>query len=163
MEVKIITKKDCCESVNITCSITEWLIINKALMKMTSNCVIPDDRRKAKEMYNTHPVFCERKEKFENLKNCTIYGYTFEELMIFADACRKCDISNADLKDFCENAKSSYEYIMGEIEKGFERELSRQLGQKKDEYVTLHHEDIHFINEESKKAFYDALAERKEE
>ncbi len=72
-------------------------------------------------------------EEIENLKNCTICGYTFGELMIFADACRKCDISNDDLKDFCMNAKSAYNYIMSEIEKGFERELSRQLGQRKEE------------------------------
>ena len=35
-------------------------------------------------------------------------------------------------------------------------------GSRKDAYVTLHHDDIHFKNEESEKAFYDAL-ERKEE
>ncbi len=72
-------------------------------------------------------------KEFENLKNCTICGYTFDELVVFADACRKCNISNENLKDFCENAKSAYDYIMNEIEKGFEREMSRQLGQRKEE------------------------------
>ena len=71
-------------------------------------------------------------EEFENLRNCTICGYTFGELVVFADACRKYNISNENLKDFCENAKSAYDYIMGEIEKGFEKEMSRQLGQWKE-------------------------------
>ena len=35
--------------------------------------------------------------------------------------------------------------------------------ERKDVYVTLHHDDIHFKDEESEKAFYNALAERKEE
>lgn len=33
--------------------------------------------------------------------------------------------------------------------------------ERKDEYVTLHHEDIHFNSEEDEKAFYEALAEMK--
>lgn len=72
-------------------------------------------------------------EEFEKLKNCTICGYNFEELMIFADACRKHDISNDDLKEFCANAKNAYDYAMAEITKGFERELSRQLWGMKSE------------------------------
>lgn len=35
--------------------------------------------------------------------------------------------------------------------------------ERNDAYVTLHHEDIHFKDEESEKAFYNALAERKSE
>ena len=35
--------------------------------------------------------------------------------------------------------------------------------EKKDEYVTLYHEDIHFINEDAERAFYESLTERKEE
>lgn len=33
---------------------------------------------------------------------------------------------------------------------------------KKDTYVTLHHDDINFKDEESEKAFYDALERNKE-
>lgn len=72
-------------------------------------------------------------EEFEILKNCTIFGYTFKELMIFADACRKQNISNDELKYFCENVENAYNYVMREIEEGFKREISRQLGQRKDE------------------------------
>lgn len=32
--------------------------------------------------------------------------------------------------------------------------------ERKDEYVTLHHEDIHFIDEDAERAFYESLAER---
>lgn len=35
------------------------------------------------------------------------------------------------------------------------------MAERKDEYVTLHHEDIHFNSEEDEKAFYEALAEMK--
>ena len=71
-------------------------------------------------------------EEFETLKNCTIFGYTFEELIIFADACRKCNISNDDLKNFCEDARNAYTYVRNEIEKEFIRAISRQLEERKD-------------------------------
>lgn len=35
--------------------------------------------------------------------------------------------------------------------------------ERKDEYVTLHNEDIHFIDKDAERAFYESLAERKEE
>lgn len=35
--------------------------------------------------------------------------------------------------------------------------------ERKDKFVPLRHEDIHFNSEEDEKAFYEALAERKEE
>lgn len=35
--------------------------------------------------------------------------------------------------------------------------------ERKDMYVTLHHEDIHFIDEDAEKIFYESLAEREEE
>ena len=72
-------------------------------------------------------------EEFENLKNCTIFGYAVEELIIFADACKKQGISNDDLKNFCENAKNAYDYIRNEIEEEFKKEISRQLGQRREE------------------------------
>ena len=34
--------------------------------------------------------------------------------------------------------------------------------ERKDEYVTLHHDDIHFIDKDDERAFYESLAERKE-
>ena len=72
-------------------------------------------------------------KEFKELINSTICGYTFGELVVFADACRKQDISNDNLKEFCENARNAYNYGFSEITKGFERELSRQLGQRKEE------------------------------
>lgn len=44
----------------------------------------------------------------ENLKMC---GYDFEELLIFAEACRKADIKEEDLHAFIRNIASSYNYI----------------------------------------------------
>lgn len=46
-------------------------------------------------------------------------------------------------------------------------ELEDMLGawaeERNDIYVTLHHEDIHFIDEDAERAFYESLTERKEE
>lgn len=33
--------------------------------------------------------------------------------------------------------------------------------ERKDGYVTLHHDDIHFIDEDAERAFYEALTERR--
>lgn len=41
------------------------------------------------------------------------------------------------------------------------RRIIADWAERKDEYVTLHHDDIHFKDEESEKAFYESLAERK--
>lgn len=61
----------------------------------------------------------------------------------------------------CTYYRGDHEYCVNDmfaIESGF-----CNWAERKDEYVTLHHDDIHFKDEESEKAFYDALAERKEE
>ena len=44
----------------------------------------------------------------ENLKMC---GYDFEELLIFAEACRKADIKEEDLLAFIRNSASAFNYI----------------------------------------------------
>jgi len=66
-------------------------------------------------------------EDFEKLSHCTICGYSLNELMIFADACRKQNISNDDLKEFCVNVKNVYTYVMNEIGKSFNEEIERAL------------------------------------
>lgn len=35
-----------------------------------------------------------------------------------------------------------------------------EWAERKEEYVTLHHDDIHFIDEDAERAFYESLAER---
>lgn len=40
---------------------------------------------------------------------------------------------------------------------------SEERAEREDEYVTLHQEDIHFIDEDAERAFYESLIERKEE
>ena len=37
-----------------------------------------------------------------------------------------------------------------------------KMDETKDEYVTLHHEDINFIDEDAEKAFYESLEEKEE-
>ena len=36
-------------------------------------------------------------------------------------------------------------------------------GERKDAYVTLYHDDIHFVDEDAERAFYESLTEREEE
>lgn len=44
----------------------------------------------------------------ENLKMC---GYDFEELLIFAEACKKANIKQEDLLAFIRNSESAFNYI----------------------------------------------------
>ena len=39
--------------------------------------------------------------------------------------------------------------------------MPKPYRKKEDEYVILHHEDIHFIDEDAERAFYEALTERR--
>lgn len=71
-------------------------------------------------------------EEFEKLSNCTICGYSLNELMIFADACRKQNISNYELKEFCVNVEGAYAYVMSEIGKSFNEEIERRLKNETD-------------------------------
>lgn len=48
-------------------------------------------------------------------ENTTICGYNARELIIFADACKKHDISPEMMHDFCALAESAYNYIMDEF------------------------------------------------
>ena len=51
------------------------------------------------------------KEILEQLKNAELCGYNLEELMIFAEACRKAGIEQKDIHAFCENVESAFNYI----------------------------------------------------
>ena len=66
MEIMVNTINDCCESVEISCSPAEWLILNKALRLLSENEKVHEsDRRIAKAMHETELVFCERAERRE--------------------------------------------------------------------------------------------------
>lgn len=64
MKLKIQTINDCAEKVVIECKPTEFLIIQKGLMHLSTNFNIADwDREKAQEMKDTMPVFEELTKK----------------------------------------------------------------------------------------------------
>ena len=46
------------------------------------------------------------------MNNKTICGYPVDELIVFADACRKAEITNDQLHDFAANVKDAYMYAM---------------------------------------------------
>ena len=61
----------------------------------------------------------------EDIKS--IYGYDVEELIIFADACRKAGILPHELHAFILNAGSAYTYVENRLKEEFEAEIKRIL------------------------------------
>ena len=55
----------------------------------------------------------------------TICGYQIKDLIVFADACRKQNISNDNLAEFCGNAQSAYHYAMVEFQKSVTEGIMR--------------------------------------
>lgn len=55
----------------------------------------------------------------------TICGYNVQDLVMFAEACRKARISENELRQFC----LSYETIYRTIQKSFEEELQKSIAE----------------------------------
>ena len=47
----------------------------------------------------------------------TIYGYKIEDLILFAQACKKQGITENDLKDFATNCEYAYKTIKDEMDR----------------------------------------------
>lgn len=62
-------------------------------------------------------------EMIDFIEHATICGYSFKELIIFAEACRMQNISEDDLHSFCMNASNAYEYMMEKIKEEWQKEL----------------------------------------
>ncbi len=62
-----------------------------------------------------------------------IYGYPIKDLIIFADACKKQNISNENLKDFCENAALIYEYIQKDFFDNLQKNINCYWTERKEE------------------------------
>lgn len=57
----------------------------------------------------------------EMLKEYCIVGYTFDELLIFADACRRCGIEERNLVEFCTNVEGACDYVQKKIEEDLDK------------------------------------------
>lgn len=66
-----------------------------------------------------------------DIKNYTICGYSFKDLVVFAEACDMMGVEEEDLKDFCAEATSAYNYMARKIE----TEMKRQINLHFDEIV----------------------------
>ena len=64
-------------------------------------------------------------EFFEYLEHVDICGYSFQELIRFADACKRANISETDLHAFCLNCDSAYEYTMEKINEEFQKQMKK--------------------------------------
>ena len=66
--------------------------------------------------------------EFQNrLEHTTVCGYPFKELMVFADACRKYNVSESDMHEFCLNAESAWQYIMDKMHEQMDKQMERML------------------------------------
>ena len=54
----------------------------------------------------------------------TICGYSFQDLMVFADACRRQGIDEKMMHDFVFNAESAYNYIVDQMQEQFEKQIA---------------------------------------
>lgn len=60
----------------------------------------------------------------ENLKMC---GYDFEELLIFAEACRKADVKEEDLHAFIRNSESAFNYIYEKLLEHLDEKINEEF------------------------------------
>ena len=63
----------------------------------------------------------EFKKRFEKTTFC---GYSAEKLLMFADACKRNNITEEELHDFCLNAESAFNYILSKIQEESAKRLS---------------------------------------
>ena len=63
----------------------------------------------------------------KRLEHTTVCGYPFKELMVFADACRKYNVSESDMREFCVNAESAWNYIMDKMNEQMKKQVERML------------------------------------
>lgn len=63
----------------------------------------------------------------KRLEHTTFCGYPFKELMVFADACRKYNVSKSNMREFCVNAESAWNYIMDKMNEQMKKQVERML------------------------------------
>ena len=63
----------------------------------------------------------------KRLEHTTFCGYPFEELIVFADACRRYHISEADMHEFCLNTEAAWQYLMDKMHEQMDKEMERIL------------------------------------
>ena len=61
----------------------------------------------------------------EILERSEICGYTFRELVMFAEACQMQGITKDDLKDFCMNAEGAVQYVIDKIEEDLDHKFDK--------------------------------------
>ena len=66
-----------------------------------------------------------RDEIEEQMRKHTFCGYSFEELLIFAEACRKAGIEEHDLKVFCKNVESAFNYVYSKMVEELDRNYKK--------------------------------------
>lgn len=66
------------------------------------------------------------KRKMGELEEQTVMGYPLKELVIFAAACRKQNISDDQLRDFVLNLRAAYDLVTLEIRESFDAVLDER-------------------------------------
>lgn len=66
----------------------------------------------------------EFQKRFERSTFC---GYTSKELLMFADACRRQNISEAEMRAFCNNTETAFYYVLAKWKEKMMADIARTL------------------------------------
>lgn len=55
----------------------------------------------------------------------TIFGYKIKDLRIFAEACRKAEVTDDDLKEFVGNVEKAYTFVRLEQEEALRKAMDK--------------------------------------
>lgn len=103
-------------------------ILNEATADENSVCYVSSDDAEPLNMAIKALKRDDPKAEFQkHLEHCTIYGYPFKEVIVFADACRKNNISEGDMREFCLNAEAAWLYVIDKASEQIDIELKKRL------------------------------------
>lgn len=55
------------------------------------------------------------------LENSRLCGYSFKELLLFADMCRRINITTEEMHNFCLSVENAFKYVLSKIEESITR------------------------------------------
>lgn len=96
----------------------------KKIDDQTSVCMSNEAHRMAIEALKRDDPEVEFQKRFEASTFC---GYSSNELLLFADACRRQGITEDQLHSFLTDTESALNYVMEKINEMFDEEIERQL------------------------------------
>lgn len=84
--------------------------------EMAADCIVLECDDVTLEQARQAIKDCPSVELSDILKDAHICGYDFKDLVTFADACKRQDITEQDMSDFCKNAGDAYRYVLDMVQ-----------------------------------------------